>query len=187
MGRRSRIARLEPEIKEVVDRLIREGRATIDEIKAHLEQLGVEIPRSTLGDYRRKMTERLQKFREAQEIAGVWAQKLGEQPDSPTGQLVAEILKTVTFQTLAEMSEADSAEDRATPKDLMLLAQTLNHVTGAQRKDLDYRLKIEADNQARLAAKAKEAEAEVAAVVRSAGLSDEAAERIRQIVLGVVS
>lgn len=186
MGRKGRIARLEPDIKEVIDRLIREGRATIDEIRAHLEQLGVEMPRSTLGDYRKRMTDRLQKFREAQEIAGVWAHKLADQPDSPTGQLVAEILKTIAFQTLAEMSEADAPEERATPKDLMMLAQTLNHVAGAQRKDLDYRTKIEADHKARLEAKAREAEAEVAAVAKSAGLTDEAADQIRRIVLGVV-
>lgn len=184
MGRKGRIARLEPEIKEVVDRLIREGRATIDEIKAHLEQLGVEIPRSTLGDYRKKMTERLQRFRDAQEVAGVWAQQLGEQPDSPHGTLIAEMLKMIAFQTLAEVGEGG---EQPKPMDMMLLAKAFDHVTSGQKKDLEYRHKINADHMAKLEAKAKEAEAEVAQVARSAGLSDEAAERIRQIVLGVVS
>lgn len=184
MGRRGTIAKLPPEIKAECDRLIREGRATIDEIVAHLRQLGAVVPRSTLGDYKKRMEERLRRYREAQEVAGVWVAQLGEQPDSQTGQLLAELLKTVAFRTLADMQEQEAGAD---PAELMLLAKALKDMAGAQKTDLEFRTKLRAAWQRELEERAKAAEAEVKEVARSAGLTAEAEARIREIVLGVVS
>lgn len=184
MGRKGTIAKLPPEIKAECDRLIREGRATIDEIVAHLRTLGAEVPRSTLGDYKKRMEERLRRYREAQEVAGVWVAQLGEQPDSQTGQLLAELLKTIAFRTLADMQDQEAG---AEPEDLMLLAKALKDMAGAQKTDLEFRTKLRSAFMAEMEAKAREAEEEVAKVAKSAGLTEEAEARIREIVLGVVS
>lgn len=184
MGRKSRIAQLEPAVKAECDRLIREGRATIDQIVAHLRGLGVELPRSTVGDYKKRLEGQLARYLEAQEIAGVWVAKLGEQPESQTGQLLAEMLKSLAFRSLAQMHEREEAG--AEPQELMLLARALKDVAGAQKTDLDYRQRVRAEFRAEMAERAKAAEAEVAEVARGAGLTEDAAARLREIVLGVV-
>lgn len=183
MGRKSTIALLDPKIKAECDRLIREGKATIDEIVAHLRGLGADVPRSTLGDYKKRMEAQLRRYREAQEVAGAWVGQLGAQPDSQLGQLLAELLKTVAFQTLAHMNDGEAG---AQPMDIMLVAKALNDLARAQKTDHEYREKLRAAWQAELQARASQAEAEVKKVAESAGLSEEAAARIREIVLGVV-
>jgi hypothetical protein len=183
MGRQSRIAKLDPAIKGEVDRLIREGRHTIDQIVAHLRELGTELPRSTVGDYKKNMEKKLARYREAQEVAGVWVAQLGQQSDSHTGQLLAELLKTVAFRTLADMQDQDSGTEAG---DLMLLAKALDHMARAQKTDQEFRERVRAAYRAELEERAKAAQEEVAEVARSAGLTEEAATRMREIVLGVV-
>ena len=51
MPPKSTIIRLPPEIRAEVDRLIREGAATTDEIVAALRELGAETSRSAVGRY----------------------------------------------------------------------------------------------------------------------------------------
>jgi len=183
MARKSRISQLDPAIKAVIDQLIREGRHTIDEIVAHLQELGAPIARSTVGTYKKRMEAQLAKYREAQEVAGVWIAQLGQQADSHTGQLLAELLKTVAFRTLADLQDQDKGTE---PGDLMLLAKALDHMARAQKTDHEFREKVRAAYRAELEARARAAQEEVAAVARSAGLSEEAAARLREIVLGVV-
>lgn len=184
MGRKGTIAKLPPAIKAECDRLIRDGRATIDEIVDHLRTLGADVPRSTLGDYKKRMEERLARYREAQEVAGVWVAQLGEQPDSQTGQLLAELLKSVAFRTLADMQEQEAG---AEPEELMLLAKALKDMAGAQKTDLEFRQKLRAAFRAEMQDRARATEEEIAQVAKSAGLTEDAAARIREIVLGVVS
>ena len=179
MGRRSRIAQ-DPQIKEEVDRLIRDG-ATIDDIVDHLRALGRPIPRSTVGDYKQRAEAQFARYREAQEVAGVWARQIGEQPDSAMGELLAEMLKTLAFQTLGDM-QGQTAE----AGDLMLLSKTLDHLASAQKKDQEYRQKVRAAYLAELQQKAQAAAAEATQEAKDAGLTEEAAANIRRIVMGVV-
>lgn len=185
MGRRSSIEQLDAAVKAEIDRLIREGGHTLDQILAHLRTMpgGEEVRRTALGDYRRKMEERLTQLREAQAVAGVWTAQLGEQPDSPMGQLLAELLKTVAFRTLADMQGSEAGIE---PESIMLLAKALKDLSGAQKTDLEFRQKMRALWEAEIKAKAEQAAESVAKATRAAGLTPEAAESIRQMVLGVV-
>jgi hypothetical protein len=183
MGRKSSIDQLPPELREVLDRLIREKRHTLDTIVAHLQALGGDVKRTAVGDYRQRMEKRLARYRDAQEVAGVWVAELGQQPESKTGQLLAELLKTVAFRTLAEMQEQEAG---AEPEELMLLAKTLKDVATSQKTDLDFRQRVRAEYQAEVRARAEAAATEAKQVAAREGLTDEAAARIREIVLGVV-
>ncbi len=72
---KSSVLMLEPRIKEAVDRAIREERATLDEIVAMIEQMGGEASRSAVGRYAKNAREKLEKFREAQQLASVWIER----------------------------------------------------------------------------------------------------------------
>ena len=183
MGRKSNISKLPKDVRELLDAAIGDGRLTIDELRTYLQSLGIEIPRSTLGDYKKRMESKLEKMREAREVAGVWVAQMGEQKDSKTGQLLAELLQTVAFRTLADMQEDDSGTE---PMDLMLLANALKDMAGAQKTDQEYREKLRAAWRAEAEERAKVANEEVTKVARSAGLTEDAATKIRELVLGVV-
>lgn len=183
MGRRSSIDKLPTELRETLDRLIREGRYTVTEITAHLQELGAEVKRSAVGDYRKRREQQLIRYREAQEIAGAWVGELGQQPDSKTGQLLAELLKTVAFRTLAEMQDQEAGSD---PEELMLLARAIKDTATAQKTDHEFRRRIRDELIAEMAERARAAQAEVTQVARSEGLTEDGAARIREILMGVV-
>lgn len=183
MPPKSSISKLPPALRAELDRLIRDGRYTLDQIVAHLQELGGEVKRTAVGDYKKKMEDTFARYREAQEVAGVWMKPLGEQADSQFGQLLAELFKTLAFRTLADMQGNEAG---AEPEQLMLLARSLKDIAGAQKADAEYRDKLRAQWQKEMAERAMAAEAEVAKVAKRAGLTAEAAAEIRQHVLGIV-
>jgi hypothetical protein len=184
MGRKSRISQLPPEVRAGIDGLIGEDRLTLDELVDMIRrEFQTEIPRATLGDYRKKMNERLSRMREAREVAGSWVEDLGGKADSKTGALLAELLQVLAFRTLAEMH---GKQEEAAPGDLMVLAKALDHLTRSQKTDHEYRLRVQAEYRAELASKAEAAAKEAGAVARNGGLTEAAVEHIRTIVFGVV-
>lgn len=70
--------------------------------------------------------------------------------------------------------------------DLSLLARTLKDLSSAQKTDLEFRTRLRDQWRAEMAERTAAAATEVKANAKSKGLSDEDAERMRQIVLGVV-
>lgn len=185
MPRKSAIAKLPPELRAEIDRLIRDGRYTIDQIVAHMRGMGAtEIKRTAVGDYKQKMDKSLERYREAQEVAGTWVAQLGENPQGDVGRLCAEMLKTVAFKTLADMG---NAEVGVQPGDIMVLARAIKDLESAQKTNLEFRAKLRAEWKQELEEKAKSAESQIKEAQRTAGLSDSAAATMREILLGVVS
>lgn len=177
MPARSRITRLPTEVRDQVHRLIRAGH-TIDDIVGHLETLGEEVSRSSVGRYKQKYESAFQRYREAQEVAAVWVAKLGEDPEGDVGRLVAEMIKTVAFQTLAELGDRGDKEAKATPEDIMLLARSI--------RDLETAGKLSADRELRVRKETAKAAAEVATQVGKArGLPAEVVQEFRREILGV--
>lgn len=172
MGRKSSIKGMDPRIREAVDAAIREGRATIDDIVAIVASMGGQASRSAVGRYKQQAEAQMQRYREAQEVAKVWIGKLQADPEGDVGRLLAELLRTAAFQTLGNM-------EAATPGDLMFMARTLKDLASADKMTAERILKVRQEA-------AKEAATVAAKEAKSAGLSDEAAELIRQKILGVV-
>jgi hypothetical protein len=178
MPRRSSISRLDPRIREAVDDAIREGRATIDDLVALIRAQGGQASRSAVGRYAQGMELSLKRYRETQEIAGRWMKQFQENPDSDVGRLLAEMLKTIAFASMADTEAAD-------PKDLAHLARAV--------KDLASVDAVKARLRAELAAETKErASAAAAAIERAAEdgrmrLSPEALATIREPIYGMAA
>lgn len=183
MAGRSSVTRLPPEIKEAIDLAIREDRATIDEIVAAIRALGADVSRSAVGRYAKSARERMETYRQAREIAAVWAKRMEEQPNGDVAQLNLQLMSTLAFKVLSEIGEG-GAEGEVTaaagPMDIMLLAKGLEHLAKAERHNLDRELKLRKEI-------AQQAAERAVASAKRAGLSAEAAAEIRRDILGIAA
>lgn len=181
MGRKSTVRQLDPRLKEAVDALLRDGRSTIDGILEKLRELaspGDALPsRSALGRYAQRAQEQMARYREAQQVASVWVEKFGKEPEGDVGRLLHEMLRSVAFQTLGQMSENEAS---AGAEEVMLLAKAMKDLASADKLTAERIVRIRQEV-------AKQCAAEAVKSVKAAGLTDEAAELIRQKLLGVAA
>jgi hypothetical protein len=113
----------------------------------------------------------MEKYRQAQEVAKVWVDKLETEPSGDVARLLPEMLRAVAFQTLSTMGEAT---DPVGSQDLMFLAKALKDVSSASRINVDTELLLR-----KVRDQAKAAAAEVTKTIKQAGLSDETVRQIR--------
>lgn len=100
-----------------------------------------------------------------------------EDPSGDVGRLVTEMLRTVAWQQVGAMVDAESPGDIS---DTMMLARAI--------KDLASADKIAGERDARIRHEVREEAAETAAQsVRKAGLSAAAAADIRREILGIAA
>jgi polyhydroxyalkanoate synthesis regulator phasin len=180
MAQRSKIERLDPRIREVVDQLIRDGRATIDEIVDRLrEMIGDEAPsRTAVGNYAQRARKQMARYREAQEVAKVWIGKLDQEPDGDVGRLLSEMLRTVAFQTLGELGSRADGDVEAS--EVMLLARAIKDLASADKLSADREIRIRREI-------AKKVEDVVDETAKAQGMSEDQARFWREKVLGVVA
>jgi len=179
MGRLSTVSRLDPRIRETVDRLVRGGRTSIDQIVGKLEELlGEEAPsRSSVGRYVKSTREQMERYREAQELAKVWIGKIEEDPEGDVGRLLSEMLKTVAFQQLAN---SDGDKPAVTTKEVAMLAGAFRDLQAGDKMSLERQLKIRQEVARAAAEKAVE-------ISRKGGMSKAVQDEIRREILGVAS
>lgn len=177
MGRASTVRKLDKRVREAVDRLIREGRATIDDIVERLEDmLGEDAPsRSAVGRYVKNTREQMKRYREAQELAKVWVGRLEEEPGGDVGRLLSEMLRTVAFQQLAGAGDGGA---EVSTKEVAMLAGALRDLNSADKMSLDRELKIRQEVVKKAAAKAAE-------VAKRGGLSKAVVDDLRRELLGI--
>lgn len=176
MARKSTVARLPQELVDACNGLIRDGH-TIDEILVALRGLGAQVSRSAVGRYVKSARDAMEKYRQAQEVAKVWVDKLEAEPNGDVGRLLPEMLRVVAFQSLTTMGEAS---EPAKAMDVMLLAKALKDIAGTTKTGLDIERQLRA-----MRAELKAAAAAVEGQVRAAGVSEETITQIRQRILGV--
>ncbi len=179
-GNRSKISDLPREIQDEVERLIREN-TTIDRIVEHLRTLGADISRSSVGRFKQNAEARMHRYREQQQIASVWVQQIGEDPQGDIGQLAAELLKMVASQTAMEMGENDQPVD---PKDINFLASAIKNLETAGKISLDRELIIRRE-LAKEHAKKLDTALKDATAAGEKGLSAERVAQLRRDFLGV--
>lgn len=139
MGRHSSIQRLDPRIREAVDALIRDGADTIEEIVATIRAMGGQASTSAVQRYRAKAEEALPAFRASQEIAKVWAAKIEEGGSSDVSRLASQVLGSVAFSTAQGMLASGEAMPA---NEVMFLAKALDHISRADKTNLDRDLRI---------------------------------------------
>ena len=176
MGRHSSVTDLDPRIKDAVDIAIAQGRATIDEICRMIRQMGGSSSRSAVGRYAKTTKERLEKFKEAQALAGQWIQQMRADPDGDVGQLLAEQLKVLAFKVQQDLGDG---EGDLNPQALSQLARTFRDLASADK------LRLEISRAIRKAT-VEEAAARAESAGRKAGASPEALKRIREEIYGLV-
>lgn len=190
MPRKSSVRRLPPELREQLGTLLDQGR-TLDEITAHLNQLGADVSRSALGRYKQHLDKVGEKLRRSREVAEALIQKLGTAPESKALRLNVELMHGVLMDLalkINEDGEDGEGEDgkgkgvTLEPMGAMLLSKALDHLSRASKTDADLVGKIR--EQAEAAAR-KAASETAATAARKGGLSAESAEAIRREILGL--
>lgn len=187
MARKSSVDRLGPEIRDAIGRLLDQG-ATLDEVLAHLEGMSVEVSRSALGRYSKRLAKAGEALRRSRSVAEALVRRYGEQPESKTARLNIELLHGVILDLfMAEGEEADADGKAAlagNPMGAMMLAKALEHLTKASRHDVEFieRAEKRAAERAR-----KEAAASAEAVAQQRGISAETRQAIVAGILGVKS
>lgn len=175
-SRPSNVTKLDPTVKAAVDTAVREGRATIAEIVQLVEALGGEASRSSIGRYVKNARERMEDYRQATQVAAVWVDKLGKEPEGDVGRMLLEMLRVVAFKTIGNL-------DTASPEDLMFLGKALKDFAGADKLAVDKEINL----RKLIMARAEKAATEIAKEAKKLGASEEVIQTWRNKVLGVAS
>lgn len=177
MGRKSSLRRLPPEVLQEVNRILSEGRLTLDELLVHLRGMGVDtISRSALGRQKQRIDKVAAKLRQSREITASLVQELGaNSTEGEQGRLLVETLRGMIYDHLeARIVEGEPGD----PKSFMALARTLKDMAQANRLDQDFEAKVRERVQ-------KETVKAVEDSAREAGLSAETVEAIKGRILGI--
>lgn len=176
MGRKSTVAFLDAAIVDEVNKLVRGGK-TIDDIVNVLRELGASVSRSAVGRYVQSARESMEKYRQAQEVAKVWVDKLETEPQGDVARLLPEMLRAVAFQSISQIGESDEGID---PQGLMFLAKALKDLSGATKGNLEIELKLR-----EMRARAKAAAEEVGQIGKKSGWSEETINTLKAKFLGI--
>lgn len=178
----SSIDRLPEELREQIGRLRTQGR-TIDEIKAHLEQLNVDVSRSALGRHVKGLAVLKDRMRHSREMALALVDRHGDQPDNKLQRLNMEVMHSIVLQTLTASAEDEDGEAQPVtfdPQEVSFLAKALKDLSGAEKTNTDRIIAVQRETAKTAANKAEEA-------MKSRGMSGETIDFIKNAVLGVAS
>ena len=143
MGRKSALRRLPPEILGEINRILSEGRLTLDELLEHLRSLGVEgISRSALGRQKQKIDKVAAKLRQSREIVDALVEKTGPSTAvGKEGRLLVQILRKLVYDHLEKnlLSEEDDGPDN---EGFFFLAKAIKEMSQAARLEQDFETKI---------------------------------------------
>lgn len=182
-GRKSSINRLPLPVKKAIDDAMKTGRFTLDELRAGIAaEFGAAVvpSRSALGRYSQRFEEIGKRMRESREVAQVWADRLGSEPQGDIGKLVMDLLTTMCFDTTLSMSEeGDDGEAKpVNAKELNALALAIHRLETARGHNLER-------EQALRKAAFEEAATAAAGALKKKGLTPELADQIKQSILGI--
>ncbi len=177
MGRQqSSIDLLPDEVRDQLNELLRDRRVTQ---KAAVEKIN-QISKSAVNRYDLQMREVGERLQQSREVADMWINKLGAQPQGQIGNLVNEILRSLSFDlslktTDIELDEENMPAVAGMLKDLALTTMRLEKASN---------LNIEREKEIRQQA-LQDAAATAEKITKQGGLSAETAEEIRNGILGI--
>ncbi len=127
MGRKSSLRRLPPEILAEINRILSEGRLTLDELVEHLRGLGVEgISRSALGRQKQKIDKVAAKLRQSREIVDALVEKAGPSAtEGKQGRLLVQMLRRLVYEHLEQKLLNEDGEDGSDNEGFFFLARAL--------------------------------------------------------------
>lgn len=181
---KSSVDRLPPEVRERVEAMLKDGRYTLDEM---IDALRREFPtaqapsRSALGRYSQRFDDIGARLRESREVAKIWVDKLGSEPQGDIGKLVMELLRTAAFDATLELQDARDEEGKLVldPKAISTLALAVQRLEAAGKWNLQREKEIQAAALAQAADRVEES-------ARAQGMGDDQARFWRDRVLAGV-
>lgn len=190
MGRQqSSIDRLPEAARDQLNQLLRDPAITQKEAVKQINQIlaGLQHPerlsKSAVNRYDMKMREVGDKLKQSRDIAKMWIDKFGAAPQGQVGNLVNEILRTLSFDLTLKASDMDldAEEGKNMPavvgmlKDLALTTMRLEKAAN---------LNVEREKEIRQQAKQEAAES-VEKIAKKGGLSKTTVQEIRKEILGI--
>lgn len=183
MARKSTVHRLPPALKQKLDELLSDGGYTLDEILAHLNQLGATVSRSALGRYSKNFAAVRERLAKAREMAAAFAQDIGTVGEGQLGRTIAELMQSLIFDLL--MARADVAEGGSLDaEEIMFLSKSIKDLQAAMKASIDAQLKIREEERKKAV---NEAAAAAEKTAKAAGLSRDTIEAIKAGILGIAS
>lgn len=171
---------MDPRVKEAADEAIRRGR-TVDEVLEALLALGADVSRSAVGRYTKKARGAMERYREAQEVAKVWVEKFGADPDGDVSQLLPHMLRAVAFNQISIMGdETPGTDDGPTSRDTALLAGAIKDLASAEKITAERILKVRKETAAKAADEAVK-------VAKAGGMNADTIARLRAAVIGTAA
>ena len=172
MGRKSTIETLDPAVRESIHCLLKTGRFTLDDVLDQIRETfpgALVISRSALGRYSKRFEEVGKRLRESREVAKVWVDRLGNEPQGDIGKLVMEMLRTMAFDATLDLQEGDVELD---PKAISTLALAMQRLESAGKWNLErekaMRESVADEVETKLKAGPRKLDAEALALVRHA-------------------
>lgn len=181
MPERSSVRRLPDELRSEVDRLLTDGRYTLDQIVAHVRKLGADVSRSALGRYSQQIDQVVEDMRLTREMAQAVGRELTDLVDDDATQLLVGSLQALLLKARMQVSSGteiapkDVADLARAAKDLQTALRSRAHLHAVVRKEMA----VEVAKQTALAAK------NIDRMAQENGLSAALAAQLRREVLGV--
>lgn len=178
-GKPSKVDQLPGQIKERLDKLLRDGRLTqadiLEQVNQAIDASGLpdelKLSRSGLNRYATSMETVGQRIREARAVSDQWIAKLGTEPSGEVSQLLIEMVRTLAFDQVLKMSDSGEAVEPKMLKDLSHAIERLEKAAvESTKREIELRKRI-----------AEEVETDLRG---QDGMSEELEDRIRGILLG---
>lgn len=190
MARVSTIERLPDDIRSQLQELLRDPRVTqldaTEQINQILEAEGHDgrLSKSAVNRYAVRMNEVGEKLRQSRDVAEMWIGKLGAEPQGKMGNLINEMIRSLSFDVSLMLSEGELTEE-SLPGVIEML-KDLSLTTARLEKASSENVKREAEirKQERERA-AEEAASVVEETAKAQGMDEEQVKFWRAKVLGI--
>ncbi|MEH8031555.1 DUF3486 family protein [Gallibacterium anatis] len=145
-GRASKVDLLPPNIKTQLAMMLRDKQYSQTEILQEINDLitdcglpeSMQLSRTGLNRYASRMEKIGARIRQSREIAEIWTKQFGEMPESDIGKTVIELVKHLAFEMSSQYAENGVAE----PKELAMLAMTVQRLEQAANLSYERERKI---------------------------------------------
>ena len=182
MPRASTIKRMPPKERAYLEKLIREDRWTLDELR---DKVRAQFPdatapsRSALGRYTQQVGELAGRMRDIQAASTALVSELGEDPNDRAGQLLVQAVTTLATDAALK---ANNPDDGVSIKQVGELARGARAILQARKMSMQERQEIA--RVARESLQAEQAEA-LKSVVKAGGMTAATADTIKRQILGM--